>query len=70
MALSISGKIICSNILDAPFVNVAWSYVSGGNEVAQPPGRELVDFVVVRRLHGSRKQKARSSGRAGWWMVE
>ncbi|WP_427774056.1 hypothetical protein [Comamonas thiooxydans] len=66
MALSISGKIICSNILDAPFVNVAWRYVSGGNKVAQPLGHERVYFVVVRRLHGSRKQKARSSRRAGW----
>ncbi|MGJ7467286.1 hypothetical protein [Comamonas sp. Z1] len=58
------------NILDAPFVNVAWCYMSGGNEVAQHLCRELVYFVVVRRFHGSRKQKARSSRRAGWWMVE
>ena len=70
MALPISGKIICSNILDASFVNVAWRYVSGGNQVAQPLGHERVYFVVVRRLHGFRKQKTRSSRRAGWWMVE
>jgi hypothetical protein len=48
------------NILDAPFVYVARSYVSGGDEIAQRLGRERVYFVVVRRLHGSRKQKARS----------
>ncbi|NIF82802.1 hypothetical protein F3J24_04680 [Comamonas sp. Tr-654] len=67
MALPISGKIICSNILDAPFVNVAGRYVSGGNEIAQPLGRERVYFVVVRRLHGSRKQKARSVAGCDWW---
>ncbi|WP_238707858.1 hypothetical protein [Comamonas testosteroni] len=62
MALPISGKIICSNILDAPFVNVARCYVPGSYEIAQPLGHELVDFVVVRRLHGSRKRKARGGG--------
>ncbi len=70
MALPISGKIICSNILDAPFADVARRYVSGCNKVAQPLGHERIYFVVVRRLHGSRKPKARSSRRAGWWMVE
>ncbi|MDH1337551.1 hypothetical protein N5D77_26275 [Comamonas thiooxydans] len=60
MALSVSGKIICSNILDAPFVYVARCNVPGGDEIAQPPGHERVYFVVVRWFHGSRKQKARS----------
>jgi hypothetical protein len=57
MALPITCKIICSNILDVPFVNFAWCYVPCGDEIAQPPGHERVYFVVVRRFHDSRKQK-------------
>lgn len=57
-------------IFNALFVNVTGRYVPGCNEIAQRLVRQRVYFVVVRRLHGSRTQKARSSRRAGWWMVE
>ena len=61
---------VAVRIFNALFVNVTGRYVPGCNEIAQRLVRQRVYFVVVRRLHGSRKQKARSSRRAGWWMVE
>lgn len=47
MALCVSGKLIWSNIDDAPFIHVAGRDVPGFNQVAQPLGGVRVEFVVV-----------------------
>lgn len=47
MALCVSGKIVCSDILDAPFVHVAGRNVAGGDKVPQPLRGVGVDLVIV-----------------------
>jgi len=47
MALSIPGKVICSNIRNAPFIHIARRNQPGFNQVAQPLRRVRVEFVVV-----------------------
>jgi hypothetical protein len=49
MALVVGSQVIRSDILNAPFVDVARSDVSGGHQVAQPLRGVWVVLVVVRR---------------------
>ncbi|NGO94397.1 hypothetical protein BJL96_12165 [Burkholderia cenocepacia] len=48
MALVVGSQVIRSDILNAPFVDVARSDVPGGDQVAQPLRGIRVVFVVVR----------------------
>jgi hypothetical protein len=61
MALRESTQVAWVNILDAPFVNDAGRYVSGCNEVAQPPGGVGIDLVVVIG-HGESKKCPHEGG--------
>lgn len=47
MALSIPGKVVCSDINDAPFVHVARRDQVGRDEIAEPRGGVGVVLVVV-----------------------
>jgi len=49
MALVVGSQVIRSDILNAPFVDVARSDMPGGNQVAQPLRGVWVVLVVVRR---------------------
>jgi hypothetical protein len=47
MTLRVSAELVGSDILDAPFVDVARRDVPGADEVSQPLRRERIDLVVV-----------------------
>jgi hypothetical protein len=49
MALVVTSQVIRSDILNAPFVDVAKSDMPGGDQVAQPLRGVWVVLVVVRR---------------------
>src|SRR5690606_12082955 len=56
MTLHVSAQVVGSDILDAPFVYVAWRDAAGGDQVADPLRGVRVDLVVVvaHGGHGSR----------------
>ena len=58
-------EFVGSDILDAPFINVAGRDVARGDQVAQPLRGERVDFVVVGDHACSSKLAPASSGLAG-----
>ncbi|WP_229769917.1 hypothetical protein [Burkholderia pseudomallei] len=61
MALVVASQVIRSDILNAPFVDVARSDVPGGDQVAQPLRGVWVDLVVVRGHVASSKSVEQAS---------
>lgn len=47
MALVIAFEVVGVDIHDAPFVNVAWRDMAGGDKVAQPLRGVRIELVVV-----------------------
>jgi hypothetical protein len=47
VALGVAFEVIGTDINDAPFINITWCDMAGGNQVAKPLRGEWVNLVVV-----------------------